>query len=114
MLFEEDESFELIPGTMRGMVGSGFSRSRFLLKREFGVYFFSLSMDEHRKSGALEGFLFSGRGGWPNDEASTSFVTQVRGSAQRLGWSCDVSLVRFRPIQSFPTGGKRNFVSVEG
>lgn len=79
------------------------------LRREFGIYFiFPLSM-----GWILEVWRALWRGfyspGWPNDEAC--YVIRDAGAGMSLGWSCDVSLVCFRPIQSSPTG-ERIFVSV--
>lgn len=64
--------------------------------------------------GALEGFLFSERGGWPNDEAYYVICDAGAGisSTPRLVMRC-VSCP-FPAYPKFPDRGKRNFVSVEG
>lgn len=70
ILFEEDESFELIPGTMRGIVVmdllGGFkglkSDADFFEKGvwDIYIYFFRYRWTDIRSLGALEGFLFPG------------------------------------------------------
>lgn len=70
ILFEEDESFELIPGTMRGIAvvdllgrfkGSK-SDTGFFEKGVWDIFCFSVidGTDIGNLKGALEGFLFSG------------------------------------------------------
>lgn len=111
----EDESFELIPGTMRGIVVvdllGGFkglkSDAGFFEKGVWEIYFFSVNDGRILEVwGLWRGFYSQG---WPNDEAY--YVIRDAGAGMSLGWSCDVSLVCFRPIQSFLTG-ERTFVSV--